>query len=385
MAGTGEGADVALHRLAVPAGEGGDEKSEHGEQRGRQEHRGAGAVDGDRFQTGPAAEGTPQEPRAVADGEHRAGHHAGQCHGVGEPPGQQRLEGGLLADESQERRDPGHRGRRGHAAAQSQGAERRRPLSSRRSRVPVEWSTTPTIRKSDALNSACAEQHADARDRGVPGARAEQHGQETQLAHRAVGEQLLEIVLAQGPPAAQHHGEQAEGYRRPPPDGQFPERRAQPGEQVDPGLHHRRGVQVGGDRGRRGHGGGQPQAEREDRRLRQRSDQDRRHRRRDQATGRRVGDDPGDPVGPRGLAEHDHAGEHRQPAGRGDGQRLHRGPAAGPALGDVADQQVGTDRGQLPEHVQQQQVVGDHQPEHRPGERHQHPAEPAEPSSPGAK
>ncbi len=35
----------------------------------------------------------------------------------------------------------------------------------------------------------------------------------------------------------------------------------------------------------------------------------------------------------------------------------------------VADQQVGEDRGQLPEDVEQQQVVGDDQAEHRAGER----------------
>ena len=51
----------------------------------------------------------------------------------------------------------------------------------------------------------------------------------------------------------------------------------------------------------------------------------------------------------------------------------------------VADQQVGEDRGQLPEHVEQQQVVGQDQTEHRAGERDEVPANAASPASSSAK
>jgi hypothetical protein len=55
-------------------------------------------------------------------------------------------------------------------------------------------------------------------------------------------------------------------------------------------------------------------------------------------------------------------------AERGHDQRLQPGRTPGP-LGRVdADQQVGEDRGQLPEHVQEQEVVGEDQAEHRAGE-----------------
>src|SRR5699024_2768584 len=49
----------------------------------------------------------------------------------------------------------------------------------------------------------------------------------------------------------------------------------------------------------------------------------------------------------------------------------------------VPDEQVGDDRGQLPEHVQHQGVVGAHQPEHGAGEGHEHPGEPAQALCPG--
>ena len=61
-----------------------------------------------------------------------------------------------------------------------------------------------------------------------------------------------------------------------------------------------------------------------------------------------------------------------------------RRPAGWPAARVVADQQVGEDRGQLPEHVEQQQVVGDDQAEHRPGEGDEHGGEPAQPGVVGA-
>ena len=51
----------------------------------------------------------------------------------------------------------------------------------------------------------------------------------------------------------------------------------------------------------------------------------------------------------------------------------------------VPDQQVGEDGGQLPEHVQQQQVVGDDQAEHGAGEGDEDAGEPARPGWSGGK
>jgi len=65
------------------------------------------------------------------------------------------------------------------------------------------------------------------------------------------------------------------------------------------------------------------------------------------------------------MAEDQEAEQHRQPAGAGDQQRLHRG-AVGPAVGRrVADQQPAEDGGQFPADVEQQQVIGGDDDEHR--------------------
>ncbi len=74
-------------------------------------------------------------------------------------------------------------------------------------------------------------------------------------------------------------------------------------------------------------------------------------------------------VGTRDGAEDDDADEHRQPARGGDEQRLHGGLAAACALGVVTDQKEGQHGGELPEHVEHQHVVADHEAEHGPGER----------------
>ena len=73
--------------------------------------------------------------------------------------------------------------------------------------------------------------------------------------------------------------------------------------------------------------------------------------------------------------------EHRQAAGGGDDQRLAAARRAASRVA-VADQQVGEDGGQLPEDVEQEQVVGEDQAEHRAGERDQGAANRPRPSSP---
>ncbi len=79
----------------------------------------------------------------------------------------------------------------------------------------------------------------------------------------------------------------------------------------------------------------------------------------------------GQQVGTRDGAEDDDADEHGQAACGGDQQRLNGGLAAGGAFGVVTDQQEGQHGGELPEHVEHQHVVADHQPEHGAGERDQ--------------
>jgi hypothetical protein len=62
--------------------------------------------------------------------------------------------------------------------------------------------------------------------------------------------------------------------------------------------------------------------------------------------------------------QHQQPDQHRQPAGGGDDQRGQGGRAVRPAGRVVRDEQVGEDRGGLPEHVHHDEVVGGDQPDH---------------------
>ena len=111
--------------------------------------------------------------------------------------------------------------------------------------------------------------------------------------------------------------------------------------------------------------------QRDDGRLRQCTNKNQHDANRRRQPGRRCRDELGQQVGARDRAEHHDADQHRQAARRGDQQRLHRGPPAGDAFGVMAHQQERQHRGELPEHVEHQHVVADHQPEHGARERDQ--------------
>ena len=64
------------------------------------------------------------------------------------------------------------------------------------------------------------------------------------------------------------------------------------------------------------------------------------------------------------MAENQHAGDHRQPAGTGNGQRHARALATFRQMLPVANQQEGRQAGQLPENEQQQDVVRQHDANH---------------------
>ena len=285
----------------------------------------------------------------------------------------------LLGDEAEQRRHARHRG----------GGERG---DDRQHRCPTtETGEFPQVTGADfvvdeadhekqrRLEQGVGQQHRDPGECGVRAARADHHGQQAELADRAVGQQQLEVALAQRRPAADEHGDQAEGEQHGTPRAGVGEHRGEQTDQVDAGLDHRRRVQVGADRGGRGHRHRQPAVERHDRRLGQRAGQDQQHRG-DQrpAAGQRCGGDLRPAVGAGVSTEDQEAEQHGQPAQRGDGQRLGRRPPAGAALGAVPDEQVGEDCGEFPEDVEQQQVVGEDQAEHRAGEGDQHGDEPGQ-------
>jgi hypothetical protein len=89
-----------------------------------------------------------------------------------------------------------------------------------------------------------------------------------------------------------------------------------------------------------------------------------RHRR----PGRRVGQDLGDAERPGLVTDQERTDEQHQTAEGGDHQGLDGRAAAGTAVGVVADEEEGEDRGQLPEHVEEEQVVSQDQAEHRADE-----------------
>ena len=133
-------------------------------------------------------------------------------------------------------------------------------------------------------------------------------------------------------------------------------------------------MQIGRDRRRRGHGVRQPEMERELRRFGERPAKDQQQRR--QVIGRGLDrllrlQDLADIVAAGDIAEDQHPRDHRKATHAGDGQRHARAlPALGQVL-PVTDQQEGRQRGQLPEDQQQQDVIRQHDADHRALKQHQ--------------
>ena len=98
-------------------------------------------------------------------------------------------------------------------------------------------------------------------------AEAGQHDQQPERADGRVGKHQLEVGLAQRQHGSDDQRRAAEQRQDRLPRRRAAHRRIEPHHQVDAGLHHGRRVQVGRDRGRRLHGVGQPEMERELRRL----------------------------------------------------------------------------------------------------------------------
>jgi len=200
-----------------------------------------------------AGERAPPEPPAVGDGEHAAGDEARQ-RGPAAAPGLK--EGGvhlLLRHEPQQgwqprqgqgRQSPRHR-QGGHPGAD-----------------PVEPAQIPgaggVVHRADGeehgrLGQPVRDQQHPRRGRGRRRPPPADADEEAQLADRGEGQHLLEVVGAQRPPATDEHGRHADRHEGGAPPRQGGERGGQPQHEVHPGLDHGRRVQVGADRGRRGH------------------------------------------------------------------------------------------------------------------------------------
>ncbi len=279
-----------------------------------------------------------------------------------------RLVDQLLADEAEERREAAHGegGERDHGGGQRHGAgEARHRRVVARAGALLDHADGE---EQAGLVEGVDEQEGHGRDDGAGGADAEQHHHQAEAHHRGVGEHQLEVGLPHRPDRGEEHGEAAHRHQHPGPELGAGERRGEAGEQVDAGLHHRRRVQVGRDRGGGGHGVRQPELERPLRRLGEGGEDDQPEDRRVERAGaehlahavhRRQ------PVGAGEAAHQQQPRQHRQPAEPGDEQRLQRGGARAGLLVVEADQQPGGDGGALPEHEEGDRVVGGDQTEHR--------------------
>ena len=328
-----------------------------------------------RFDATLVGERPPPEPQRVGDCQHRTDDQ----HGEGRPVTQldQRVQRRLLADVAEHRRQPRH-GRQRERGEPRQPGQRSGQAGQFAQIARPEFVVDGTDHQEQGgLEHGVRGQHRQSGQRHAPVAVSDQHHHETELRDCAESQQQLEVVLPQRSVTADDHRGQPyrENHRLPDREGR--EAGGQPGDQVDAGLHHRGGMQVGRDRGRGRHCRGQPEVERYLRRLGDRAQQDqhrrRRHQRRlgarPQHAGARVAHQFGQQERPTGHRPERHdAGEHGQATERGDDDGLHGRLPGGLALVVVADEQEAEDGGEFPEEVEDHRVVGRDKAEHRPGE-----------------
>ena len=201
---------------------------------------------------------TPEEPCAVRGREDRAQHDARE----GDDPPRRAVDGlveqrrqcALLCDESDRRDDADHRGDRDRREGRHDGRLTGEPaqLADVAGR---ELAVDHADDEEEArLEERMADEQGEAREGGIPRPEAEHDREEAELAHRAEREKALEVGLAQRLPPAEEHREDAERHDDRSPRGSDREDGRQSRDQVDAGLHHRRGVQIRAHRSRRGHG-----------------------------------------------------------------------------------------------------------------------------------
>ncbi len=325
-----------------------------------------------------AEEDVVAEAQRVDDGEqrgHRRQHRqrpagpdaAGDEHRLGEEH--------LLGQEAVEQRHAGHR-RGGHQrqrAGARHGADQAvEPADVARAGLVVDHARGHEQRGLEGRVVHGVEHAGHRRQRAVE---AQQQGDQAEVADRRIGQQGLEVVLEHGEVGADQQRHRAGAAHQPEPPVGAGQHRPEARQHEDARLHHRRRVQVGRDRRRRGHRPRQPEVERELRALGERADQDQHQR----------GRIPGMRLDLRARGEHrvevvaaddppqqHHAAQQAQPARAGDHQRHARAALGVHAVVPVADQQEGDEAGHLPEHHQLQQVARQHHAQHRAHEGEEH-------------
>ena len=152
--------------------------------------------------------------------------------------------------------------------------------------------------------------------------------------------------------------------------GRQPEQHVAAGHHVDAGRDHRRGVDERGDGGRAGHRVRQPDVQRDLRALAHGADEeaetDERQRRRVPAGVRRgLPEDLREAQRAEGGEDAEHAEQEAVVADPVDDERLRAGGGGVLAVEVVADEQVRAEAHALPAHEHQDEVLGEHEDEHR--------------------
>ena len=212
-------------------------------------------------------------------------------------------------------------------------------------------------------------------------AQTDHKGQQPQHADGGIGQQPFEIRLQRGQGGSHHHGHRPQPPHTPMPERAVSQHRLQAQQQIDTGLNHGGGMEIGADRGRGHHGRRQPEMEGKQGALGGGPQQDQ------PGNGRiivaipeiEVHQDGRDPEAAGRLTQQDQPRHHGQPAEGGHHQGgQSRFPSALPLVIE-ADQHKGGQGGHLPEQKQQQQIVRQGHPQH-PGHKDKQPAVEAAPA-----
>ena len=208
---------------------------------------------------------------------------------------------------------------------------------------------------------------------------AQQHDQQAELADGRIGENALQIVLEERHPRAERHGNEAHAGHDNRVEIGARQHRPETRDQEHARLHHGGRMEIGADGRGCGHRVRQPEMERELGRLgetaEQDQDQDRGIERRAlhciSARQNRRQIERSD-----GQAQHDHARDQQQAAPARNRQRHARTLPRFRLVAPEPDEEERGQARQLPEDQEQQDVAGNHDPQHRALEQHQAGEEP---------
>jgi hypothetical protein len=326
---------------------------------------------------GRAAEGAVEDPQAVGEGERRGEDGEGTEEQSDRGRSGEALEGGehlLFADEAEERRQARHREAR--ESGEDGGDGHDAPQSGEFADVAA---ADLAVDDADEHEQRGLEERVGERVEGGGGERqrradADEGDQEAELADRRVGQQGLQVVLLERDERADDGGREADGDEHRGPQRTFSEGGREAHEEIDARLDHRGGVQVGADRSDGDHRVGQPEMERQLRRLRHGPEdhEDARGRGDARVAGPLVDDEDRAQAGRAGVdGEQDEARQECESAAEGDHERAQRlrcrrGTRA-------SDEEERAERRQLPRDEEDDDVVGEDEQEHREREqRHEH-------------